>query len=141
MLSACKPRSVLMATAPEGPPEYVQGWNDGCESGLATYGNAYYRTFYHFKQDRNLVDNDLYYRTWSDAYNYCRHFTKSELAYGSMWTFKGGYFSNTQDPHEDLRLRRDVFTEGFDLPNLEQDGGGYQLLGWGQDEWEAGEGW
>lgn len=60
-------------TPPPGPPEYEQGWMDGCESGSNAYVNPFYKTFkfYKYKQDAELRNNKMYYQVWKDAYFYC----------------------------------------------------------------------
>ena len=65
-----KPAS-LSLTPPPGPPEYQQGWRDGCETGIAGYGNAFLKTFHRATQDPVLAQNKVYYQVWKDAYNYC----------------------------------------------------------------------
>ncbi len=61
---------------PDGPPEFRKGWEDGCHTGIGAYGNAWYRMFYTYKQDANMVGNPTYYRAWKDAYTYCRWYTE-----------------------------------------------------------------
>ena len=41
---------------PEGPPEYRQGWADGCESGINVYNADFYKLLktHKFKQDPKL---------------------------------------------------------------------------------------
>lgn len=63
----------------DGSPEYKQGWKDGCETGLSSMTNDYYRAFYQYRVDVNLVNNETYYRAWKDTFNYCRHY-----AYGTL---------------------------------------------------------
>jgi hypothetical protein len=67
-----KPAS-LQSDPPDGPPEYQQGWIDGCESGMAAYTNPLVKSFkaYKLKQDPNLRNNKMYYQVWKDAYLYC----------------------------------------------------------------------
>ena len=65
--------------APKGPPEYMEGWKDGCESGLSAMTNDYYKTFYTFQQNNDLIGNELYYKAWKDTYHFCRHY-----AYGML---------------------------------------------------------
>ena len=57
------------------PPMYVKGWQDGCHTGISANTNLYYRFFYDFKQDASLVMNDIYYRGWKDAFDYCQRYT------------------------------------------------------------------
>lgn len=68
----------------DGPPEMVQGWQDGCQSGTQAYGWDIYKTFYPFKQDARLVSNRLYMTYWRDAYNYCRHYLNEYGRYGVL---------------------------------------------------------
>lgn len=58
---------------PPGPPEYQQGWADGCETGMHSYTNslAKFVGAYQMKQDPNLVNNNVYYQVWKDAFLYC----------------------------------------------------------------------
>lgn len=74
-----KPAKWIFKQAPKGPPEYVEGWNDGCESGLAAMTNDYYKTFYTFQQNNTLISNELYYKAWKDTFHFCRHY-----AYGIL---------------------------------------------------------
>lgn len=53
---------------------YRQGWKDGCETGLAEFGNSAYKTFYRFKQNMALVDNPEYYAVWKQAEQFCKHY-------------------------------------------------------------------
>ncbi|MCD6034976.1 MAG: hypothetical protein K0R63_717 [Rickettsiales bacterium] len=59
-------------TAPE---EYQRGWKEGCESGMASMTNDYYKTFYTFKQSPELITNETYYKAWKDVYTFCRHYS------------------------------------------------------------------
>ncbi|NDF12558.1 MAG: hypothetical protein EB060_07095 [Proteobacteria bacterium] len=128
VMDGFKPGSVWMAQAPEGPPEYVQGWKDGCESGMSAYGNSFYRTFYKFKQDPAMVKNETYYRTWQDSFNYCRHYTLANQKHG--FTVSGGGFNpRNPDVAFDLRDQRDVQRDGLGLPGSN----GLTLPSWGED--------
>ncbi len=63
----------LDLTPPAGPPEYEQGWSDGCESGLNAYMHNFYKfmRLHDFKQDAKLRNNKMYYQAWQDSYVYC----------------------------------------------------------------------
>ena len=69
-----KPKPLGLGKLPEGGSvEFNQGWEDGCETGLAAYGGGHYRNLGHkFKQDYKMIHNPDYYRAWQDAYSYCR---------------------------------------------------------------------
>ena len=58
---------------PEGPPEYRQGWTDGCESGMNVYSADFYKLMqvFEYKQDPQLKKNKIYAQVWKDAYLYC----------------------------------------------------------------------
>lgn len=58
------------AEPPPGPPIYQKGFRDGFESGYSGYGGSFSKLFYTWKQDPKLVDNEMYYRIWKDAYAY-----------------------------------------------------------------------
>lgn len=62
-----------------GPPKdadplYLQGWDDGCETGLSTMVTGFYKTHYEFKQDPYKANNPVYYKAWKDSYTYCRQY-------------------------------------------------------------------
>lgn len=59
----------------DADPEYLSGWEDGCNTGLSTMNHGYYKSFYAFKQDAYKVDNPVYYKAWKDAYTYCRQYS------------------------------------------------------------------
>ncbi|MEM7617231.1 MAG: hypothetical protein AAF195_02490 [Pseudomonadota bacterium] len=56
-------------------PEYKQGWLDGCETGLASMTNDFYKTFYTFQQTNEMLGNEVYYKAWKDTYHFCRHYS------------------------------------------------------------------
>lgn len=60
-------------TPPDGPPEYQQGWSDGCESGSHAYSGGMYKLMgaFELKQDEVLRNNRMYYQVWKDAFLYC----------------------------------------------------------------------
>lgn len=55
----------------EYPPLYVDGWKDGCETGAAANTNAFYKYMISFKQDWKKAQDEVYYKGWKDAWNYC----------------------------------------------------------------------
>ncbi len=67
-----KPYS-LDLTPPKGPPEYEQGWTDGCESGMQVYSYDFYKLIlaFKFRLDPELRRNRMYYQVWKDAFLYC----------------------------------------------------------------------
>ncbi|MCE3232038.1 MAG: hypothetical protein K0R98_295 [Rickettsiaceae bacterium] len=66
-----KPNEINLEDPPEGPPEYQQGFKDGCASGYSGYANSFNKMFFTWKQDPTLTTNNVYYQMWKDAYAYC----------------------------------------------------------------------
>lgn len=76
-----KPGAPTMKWMYDGPPPrkdgkayeplYVEGWVDGCETGVSANTNAFYKFFNKFKQDSMKAQNEVYYKGWKDAFNYC----------------------------------------------------------------------
>lgn len=81
------PNRKLFKMLPPGPPEFQQGFLDGCQTGLSTgFANDYYKTFYKFTKDIDMVKNKVtkYTRTWSAAMIYCRHYALGTLKEAGM---------------------------------------------------------
>lgn len=73
--------------------EFEQGWRDGCETGMGSGGNTFYKAFY----SNNIIDGYKYanssdYKTaWGNAFWYCyRHdyIKHKSSTWGSVF---GGY--------------------------------------------------
>ncbi len=63
----------IRSNSPEGAdPAYKQGWDDGCHTGYAVFGNHFYKSFYGYKRDDSMVGNYQYEVAWYNGYNYCR---------------------------------------------------------------------
>ena len=103
--SALQPMSWVLEQYPkDAPPDYVEGWQHGCESGLAAMTNDFYRTFYKFKSDETQIKNPNYYKPWKDAYNYCRHYAYGPLREGGL---------RQKLPNQDSN---DILNKPFDNP-------------------------
>lgn len=73
--NALRPASWILDMYPKNAsPMYKKAWVEGCESGLASMSNDYYKTFYTFKQDQSLLHDDTYYKVWKDTFTFCRHY-------------------------------------------------------------------
>ncbi len=84
-MTSCLARSkpyydLVTSYDPSAPPEWKLGWQHGCESGLSSFGNNYFKTMYKFKQDVTMVNNEYYFKGWNDSYNYCRSVVNRGLA-------------------------------------------------------------
>lgn len=71
LASGCRPFGV-MTIDPSGPPEYVLGWEDGCDSGLSAEGGLEYKIMYGFKKRPEMAANDQYKQGWNEGFTYCR---------------------------------------------------------------------
>ena len=70
-LSSCRP-IMLYYSAPEGPPEYQLGWQDGCDSGLSAEGDWMYKSMYGFKKRPEMAESETYKQGWGEGFTYCR---------------------------------------------------------------------
>lgn len=85
-----KPKPPGLQDAPrDAPHSYQQGWADGCESGLAAYGNLTYKAFYKFRYDPVLIRDQMYLKAWKDRYAHCRAMANRTLRDGLSMTTKG----------------------------------------------------
>lgn len=85
-LSACHSGAPWMQEMMEGPPQqasdkplpplYIRGWQEGCETGISANTNSFYKFYYSYRQTADLVMNDVYYRGWKDAFDYCQRYTR-----------------------------------------------------------------
>ncbi len=84
MLSACSPFPPWARKLEKGPPSmgdkeynplYLQGWQDGCHSGISASTNLWYKFQYGFKQNAELAQDTVYYKGWKDAFDLCQRYT------------------------------------------------------------------
>ena len=84
LLSACGWSGYTAASLdtrpPPGPPIFQQAWSDGCETGIASNTNDFYKLFVKIKQDPAMMKEEIYRRVWQDAYNYCWFQTSTTLS-------------------------------------------------------------
>jgi len=84
MLTACYNPNLNIATMPKpptkGPTEYKQGWQDGCETGMVTFGNSYTRLRYKTKVDSRMMSNNAYRKGWEVAQRYCSYYIATYLS-------------------------------------------------------------
>jgi hypothetical protein len=53
-------------------PEYIKGWQDGCETAGGATANHLYKNFFEFTKDEELtISSAEYSLAWNDAYRYC----------------------------------------------------------------------
>ena len=104
-LQACVVKPPTLPGPPENaPPLFLKGWQDGCDTGLASHGSSSYRMYYSFTQDPDLILNPVYYKAWKDSENYCRTFIfQYSLKTGELRCNLEGFGGNLcdQDPAYD----------------------------------------
>lgn len=89
LTTACKPVQ-LYFNVPDGPEEYVHGFEDGCDTAVAAKGDFYQKLFYKLKRDANMLDNELYKRGWNEGYSFCGAYYSSLKENGPVGS--GGWF-------------------------------------------------
>lgn len=86
MVGACgfkyQPQTLTQAGGvPQGgSPSFNQGWRDGCDSGMAAFGNYTYKLIYSFNKDMTKINDPEYTFAWNSAYNSCRWYTSTWLS-------------------------------------------------------------
>lgn len=67
-------------------PDYQQGWNDGCKTGEAAYGNYVTKAVRDYTRDPTKVGNRSYESAWTDAYHWCRQSHNTNInSWDSDW--------------------------------------------------------
>lgn len=82
-LGACRPPSLYMVE-PSGPKEYQLGWEDGCDTGVASVSAGIYKAAFGFRKRPEFFDNQLYNTGWNEGFSYCR-FSMDEVNKGSVF--------------------------------------------------------
>ncbi len=77
-------------------PIYQKAYADGCQTGLATYGNDIDRSIHKITRDPKYSESKLYDRIWIDSYNFCRHHASRHNMFG-LFQFNSHAISNN-DP-------------------------------------------
>ncbi len=104
----------------QGPPEYIAGWEAGCETGMTSYSNSYYRTRYKAKVDGHMMSDENYNKGWELGQSYCSYYTGTYLASTEM-----AYLSNDEYTKSDLRASNSWFnlkSDGFFSYNFSENG-------------------
>ena len=82
LLASCEGRALswtrpfaLDMTPPPGPPNFQQGWRDGCDAGVSGFGNQFNKLHYDARYDTALFNDLVYNRMWNAAARYCALFS------------------------------------------------------------------
>lgn len=87
-LSGCKPLQ-LYTNVPEGPDEYVHGYEDGCDTAVSVSGDFWHKMFYGLTKDPAMTDNNLYKQGWNEGFAFCRGYYSSLKSEGGVFGEKG----------------------------------------------------
>lgn len=79
----------------EGPPEYIAGWEDGCQTGMTAYSTTMLRTFHTAQVNAPMMSNTNYNKGWRLGNRYCNYYTSRYLSMG--------YFDDDSFSNSDLR--------------------------------------
>lgn len=60
------------------PKLYLEGWQDGCRTGVGMYSTFLYQNYWGWRQDAIKAQNQVYYKGWKDAFDYCGRY---------MWSY------------------------------------------------------
>lgn len=71
LVTGCK-NAQFYYNKPEGPPDYVEGWDDGCDSAHASGGSILQRFYFRYTKNPDKLDNNLYKLGWSEGWSFCR---------------------------------------------------------------------
>jgi hypothetical protein len=88
-----RPSKEFKQAMEDGSPEFAQGWKDGCEVGMATASNTFYKMFYR----NNAVDgfkmgtSSDYSTAWSNAFWYCVRYDSIKQSSNIWGSTFGGY--------------------------------------------------
>ena len=88
-----RPSREFKQTMEESSPEFAQGWKDGCEVGMSSAGNTFYKMFYR----NNAIDgykmgsSSDYSTAWGNAFWYCMRYDLIKQESGTWSSVFGGY--------------------------------------------------
>ena len=69
-------RSFVADLEGEASPDFIQGWKDGCEAGMATGSNSFYKMYYRVNKvdGFKMTSSDDYNTAWNNAWAYCTRY-------------------------------------------------------------------
>ncbi len=88
-----RPSKEFKETIAESSPEFAQGWKDGCEVGMSSASNTFYKMFYR----NNAIDgykmgsSSDYSTAWGNAFWYCIRYDLIKQKSGIWGSVFGGY--------------------------------------------------
>ena len=87
----------------DGPYEIKEAIRDGCQSALWSRGNHFYRSLATFRQNVDLMTNEVYKFAWYKAYNLCFQMNTGE----TFLVFGAKSVSNSMSGFADPRDAKD----------------------------------
>jgi hypothetical protein len=83
-LTACQNPRLNITGMPHPPtggsPEYIAGWNDGCQTGGTSYSSDFLRTRYGTAVNGYAMENPDYNKGWELGSSYCSYYVSSYLS-------------------------------------------------------------
>ncbi|GEM_PF-6438641 len=122
MLGACYNPKLNITSMPnvptQGPPDYIDGWKAGCETGMATYSNSYLRSRYRTSVDPARMTNPVYNKGWELGQRYCSYYVSTYLSNTEMASLTNDEYtrSDLRESNTWISLETDEYFsyEGFD---------------------------
>lgn len=88
-----RPSAEFMKSFADASPEFLQGWEDGCETGMAGGSNTFYKMFYrnNAMDGYKMTSSSEYKTAWGNAFWYCYRYDAVK-AKSPIWsTMFGGH--------------------------------------------------
>ena len=88
-----RPGNEFKESMKDSSPEFAQGWKDGCEVGMSSASNTFYKMFYR----NNAIDgykmgsSSDYNTAWGSAFWYCMRSDSIKQGTGIWGSTFGGY--------------------------------------------------
>jgi hypothetical protein len=116
------------------PQAYKDGWEDGCESGMAAYGNFAMKTLHTFRQDPvRIIKDQSYRKAFDTGFHYCRAYVNRWQASG-LWSGEG--FNNNDPWIDGGNLRSDQVIAQDGTTSIWQEYA-FDLPGWNDNGWNG----
>lgn len=82
-----RPERKFRDTLRDATPDFRQGWYDGCEVGMSSGSNTFYKMFYRNNQidGWKMTSSPEYKTAWSNAFWYCYRYDEVKQG-SSIWS-------------------------------------------------------
>ena len=73
MMASCKPLPISMRTI-DGPEEYREGWDHGCDAAMYMHGDFWLRMTHDYYRNPELTQDEQYIRGWDAGKTFCEDY-------------------------------------------------------------------